>query len=287
MKRGRTLAISGVVVVWAVGLSVSRSLLSVESPATPANPEPIAEVRARATPELPPLPPSAPLAAPVTPPSDASASVSPVVKRALETLLPQGPIEDADDLERAIGDIVDKMSDAELRTAIAELTDLAPSDLDQIRDLRDYAQRLAGIAASGVFTKPVQSAPVPNVLFSQSVDELGAPTEMAGRFEGTPNDRIYALFPTESYTSDKVLVKWYREGNPRPMILELLAGPPRLLTFGRYPIRPGDALSHVWLSRTGRWEVGSYAVEFYDPAEPLVKLAEGRFEISREAASGG
>jgi hypothetical protein len=40
----------------------------------------------------------------------------------------------------------------------------------------------------------------------------------------------------------------------------------------------------VWLSRKKDWEPGKYVVEFYDPAEPLAKLAEGRFTVAAESA---
>ena len=180
----------------------------------------------------------------------------------------------------AVARILDGMSEAELRSAISELTNLDASDLAEIGDLRDYAWRMADIAISGVFTRPVpETATVPEAVFSNSVDAQGTPGEHADRFKGAPSERIYAVFPTEDFDGDRVLVKWFREGEPSSVLEELL-GPPRTLVFGRYAINPGDAQSYVWVSREQGWDPGTYSVELYDPAEPLRKLAAGRFTIS-------
>ena len=185
-----------------------------------------------------------------------------------------------------VGEVLDRMNDAQVRSALSQLLGLQTRDLEGIRDLRDYAQRLAVLAGRGVIDAQPSGGPAAeSVQFSNGVDAMGAPTETAGRFDGAAKDRIYALFPTEDYASDKVLVKWYRATEP-VSIADELQGPPRLLLFGRYAVHPGEKVSHVWLSQDGSWTPGDYAVEIYDPAEPLVKLAEGRFIVAAESAQG-
>jgi hypothetical protein len=181
----------------------------------------------------------------------------------------------------AVRELIDGMSDDELRSTLAELTNLDARDLDRIRDVHDYSLRLAAIAMNGVITElEPDGEEVPELLFSRDVDARGEPLEVEESFDGAPRDRIYASFPTEGYASDRVLVKWFREGQPRSLVQELLGDDPSMLVFGRYRIDPRDPSSFIWLSRERGWERGRYRVELYDPAEPLRKLAMGRFVIS-------
>jgi hypothetical protein len=223
---------------------------------------------------------------------------APEVRSSAPAHQPEAPpaiLEDPEQLARlastedpalAVQTLLDDMSDAELRSTLSELTNLDAGDLAGIRNVREYSERLAAIAMKGVITAPEpepegQSAPVSEVTFSSAVDEYGAPVAVAERFDGTPRDRIYAHFPTERYSGDRVLVKWFREGQPRLLVQEML-GPPRMLLFGRYRVNRGDSISYVWLARERAWEPGRYRVELYDPSEPLEKLAAGRFEIAKE-----
>ncbi len=179
--------------------------------------------------------------------------------------------------------LLDEMSDDELRFALHELTNLDSRDLREIRDVREYSQRLAAIAMSGLVTAPEpESEPVAEVMFSKAVDASGAPVEVADRFDGGAGERIYAHFATDGYEGDRVLVKWFREGGLQSVYDELLGRSPRMLVFRRYAVQRGDAISYVWASRERNWAPGRYRVEFYDPSEPLHKLAAGNFVISKE-----
>ena len=279
MRAGRWIALGGLVLAGELALSRSGDLLGDEPHDVAPSPMQRSKLAA-AVDDLAPLPPPAPQSF-----ATLQRAASLPASSSLEMHLPPLPAGGLDDPEAAVRDVLAQMSDGEVRAAITQLTRLRPSDLEGIRDVRDYAQRLAGIAMNGVLrSQAPESTPVSSVLFSPSLTELGAPAEMSARFEGGPDDRIYAVFPTEGYTSDQVLVKWFRDGEPEPLSFQLLGGPPRLLVFGRYPVRPGDPLNHVWLSRSERWEPGTYVVEFYDPAEPLAKLASGRFTISNGSA---
>jgi len=137
-----------------------------------------------------------------------------------------------------------------------------------VRDLRSYARKLSAIAMDGVLAPATPaSEDIPTVLFADHVDAEGFPDEVWQNFGTGGEGRIYALFPSEGYTRDQVLVKWFREGDPE------------LLLFARYPVDPGAPLSHVWMQRQAGWAEGPYVVEFYDPSESLQKIASGRYVI--------
>lgn len=174
----------------------------------------------------------------------------------------------------AVSQMIDGMSDAERLTAITSFTNLRSEDLDDVRDVRSYARRLAAIAMDGVLLdRQPPAGTTPAVLFADQVDELGFPTDVGQSFGTGEQSRIYALFPSEDYANDQVLVKWFREGDPE------------LLLFARYPIEPGAPLSHVWMQREAGWEEGPYVVEFYDPSEPLERIAAGRYVVDASAAA--
>jgi hypothetical protein len=79
--------------------------------------------------------------------------------------------------------------------------------------------------------------------------------------------RVYAVFPSEGYPLDEVVVKWYRTDNPE------------ILLLGRYPIVRGDAQSFVWLERRHGWPAGAYGVEFYTSDDRLEKFASGQYVV--------
>ncbi len=189
----------------------------------------------------------------------------------IDPRLAQAYLGSGGDPSQAVDLVLSTLDEREIISTLTTLTNTTPEDLSEIRDVRDYARRLANIAMDGVLADPTAEAdlaPVPDVMFTNSVDPDGFPAEVRASFGTDTQDRIYAVFPSEKYTRDQVLVKWFREGESN------------LMLFGRYPVRPGEPLNHVWVERDGGWRPGPYVVEFYNPSEPLTRIAAGRFEVS-------
>jgi len=186
--------------------------------------------------------------------------------------LAQAYLASGGDTSKAVELMIEGMADRELIASIVATTNTSRADLDDIRDLRGYAKRLANIALDGVLTEgSPDPVGVPDVMFTSDIDPDGFPEEVNESFGTRSQRRIYAVFPSEDFVGDQVLVKWFREGESD------------LLLFGRYPIEPGKPLNHVWMERDGGWQSGPYVVEFFDPAEPLERLAMGRFVVSDDA----
>jgi hypothetical protein len=168
-----------------------------------------------------------------------------------------------------------RMTDAELISSITRFTNIGRDELARVSDVPDYARRLAGVAMSGVLPEARPPAPAPGsesavepVVFARSVDAERTPDDPAAQFVLGPTDRIYAVFPSDAYTGDRVLAKWFRRGDFT------------LLLFGTFPIHRADSASHVWMERAQGWQPGAYVVELYDPSEPLQKLAAGEFDVT-------
>ena len=186
---------------------------------------------------------------------------------------------------RDVDRLIEEMPDRELLGAITAFTNIRAEDLRDVRDVRDYARRLIDIALDGLpigragtpepaVATDVAEEAIPRVMFARAVDDAGVPLELRTQFDVGLEDRIYAVFPRDRYDGDQVLVRWVRIGG--------LLG--EMVLFERYPIRVEEALSHVWVERAGGWPSGRYLVEFYDPAEPLERLAAGRYDIGGRPA---
>ncbi len=166
-----------------------------------------------------------------------------------------------------IGGFIAGMSELELIDSVSSTALFSEAELEEISDVRGFAERLASIALSGVVT-PAAAIPPQAMLveFSTSVEPDNTPTA-PGEVFGSDSDRIYAVFPTDQYGSDSVLVKWQRLDQPE------------LLVFDRYPIGAIDRDSYVWLSQPEGWSEGAYEVTIYAAEESLEPIAVGSYQV--------
>ncbi len=174
-----------------------------------------------------------------------------------------------------IGGFIAGMSELELIDTVSGTALFSESELEEIADVRGFAERLARIALSGVVTPPAEiPARAMQVEFSTSVESDNTPTAPSDAF-GSDSDRIYAVFPTDQYGLDTVLVKWQRLDQPE------------LLVFDRYPIGAVDRDSYVWLGQPEGWSEGSYEVTIYAAEESLDPIAVGSYEVEGLSSPAG
>ncbi len=167
----------------------------------------------------------------------------------------------------AIGGLIAGMSNGELIDTVASTALFTPEELDDMSDVRGFAERLAEIALAGVVTP--QAAPSPaaqQVEFSTTVEADNSATLPSGVFSADA-DRIYAVFPTDQYVRDSVLAKWQRLDQPELMI------------FDRYPIHSRERHNFVWMSPPEGWTEGSYEVTIYSTDEMLDPVAVGAYDV--------
>ena len=79
--------------------------------------------------------------------------------------------------------------------------------------------------------------------------------------------QIYAVFPTEDFEGDTVMIKWYRRDQPKILLLQ------------RYSIVPGEPHGYVWFRPDGGWEPGQYEVNIYSGDEAMRPLAAGHYAV--------
>ncbi len=169
-----------------------------------------------------------------------------------------------------IAGLIAGMSDFELVDTVTGTSLFSAEELDEISDLRGFAERLATIALSGVVTPPADfPAQAEHVEFSRTVGVDNTPG-LASEVFYSDAGRIYAVFPTDRYDRDTVLVKWQRMDRPQ------------LLVFDRYDISAEDTYSYVWLNQPGGWSEGSYEVTMYAADESLEPIAAGAYDVADE-----
>lgn len=169
--------------------------------------------------------------------------------------------------EQAADFLIGQLSDEQLVGVIAGMTNLTEHDLSGVRDPREFASRLSSVVMDGVLRDPVaDETPGEAVEFATRVTPFNAPDEPSTDFEAGTR-RIYAVFPSDGYREDTVMVKWYRSDQPE------------LLMFKKHPIQTSDDQSYVWLEPTGGWSAGDYRVEFYTNDDRLGKIASGDYSV--------
>ena len=171
------------------------------------------------------------------------------------------------DPQQAVDFVINRMSDDELISVIAGVTNFTEDDLSSLRAPRDFARRLSSITMDGLLRQqPIVETAAELVSFSTAVNGDNSIVAASLDIEAGSR-RVYAVFPSGDYPLDEVVVKWFRTDNPE------------LLLLGRYSISREDDQSYVWLERRNGWQPGAYGVEFYTSDDRLEKFASGQYVV--------
>jgi hypothetical protein len=154
------------------------------------------------------------------------------------------------------------MSDRDLESVLASMIHLSREEIEEVGDLRTFANRLADIAMEDTLMPTDAAAGGEHVVFTTGPERDGTRSQFdAGE------TRIYAVFPTDYFDQEKVMVKWYRRDHPEILLLQ------------RYPVVAGDQYGHVWLEPNRGWEQGQYKVDIYSGDESMGLLASGNYSV--------
>jgi len=159
------------------------------------------------------------------------------------------------------------MPEREIESILSSITKLKVEEIQEVGDLRVFANRFAEIAMNGMVTGS-EAAPVgvDTVEFGTGASHADGPTGPADGF--SPDEpRIYAVFPTSHYDKRWVMVRWWRPDGPEVFLLQ------------RYQVSMTGRYSFVWRKRPQGWDPGSYEVEVYSANDELTPLAWGRYSV--------
>ncbi len=172
---------------------------------------------------------------------------------------------DGADYSQIVNEGISTLSDRELQSVLASTVHLSSEEIGEIRDIRAFSKRLAELAMEDIIEPETSQGGVDHVIFTTSPEMDDVDVNARTHF-GPGADRIYAVFPTERFGEDTVMVKWYRRDRPE------------ILLFQRYSVVPGDPNGYVWLSRDA-WEPGQYKVSVYTGDETMTALASGHYWV--------
>ena len=168
----------------------------------------------------------------------------------------------ATDVSKTVERSISQMSDRDLESVLASTIHLSGEEIEDVRDLRAFASRLAEIAMEDTLMPEDTAAGAEHVVFTTSPELDDARSQF---YAGEA--RIYAVFPTESLNQEKVMVKWYRRDHPEILLLQ------------RYPIIAGVQYGHVWLEPERGWEQGQYKVDVYSGDDSMALVASGNYSV--------
>lgn len=267
----RRAAAAALVAALAVGFGLGRCTAPAPSPPRPA-PAPLAQA---------PTPPST---APAESPSEPDASGDQGV---IEYLMAANAAL-AEEL-RALGSIVDGLDsgvsatpvaraairmlpERDVRSLVRAATSFTDDDLDEVGDVRAFANRLLTIAADGTFDSESSTPFARDVEFGTT-----ARTPLSEGLERFPSGqgRIYAFFDDPDYEGHQVVSRWYNRSTGTLVLMD------------RYSVRSDRTRDYVWGRIDGGWEPGEYQVEFYSADAELRPLASGRFRVEEDVRAGG
>jgi len=170
------------------------------------------------------------------------------------------------DRSQLIERIISTLSDRDLQSILASTIRLSPDEIDDVRDLRGFSERLAKIAMEDTLQPGKNVAGAEDVVFTSS-PQTGDVDSTAREQFGPDEPEIYAGFATEDFEGDTVMVKWYRRDQPE------------ILLFQRYPIVPGEQHGYVWFRPDEDWAQGQYEVDIYSGDEAMTPLASGNYTV--------
>ena len=200
------------------------------------------------------------------------------IKRLTEEWLePSAKGDSAQELVRTLSDwggnpqaviegVIDSMSDDQISALLTSLTSLDRESLDDVYDVRAYANRMAELALGDLTGEPALRDPgLPPIYFSDSPDPQRAVDENLSEFENP--GRLHAILPMDDYKGDEVFVKWTRVNDQEVML------------FDRYPIQAKSDYNWVYLEPREGWPSGEYSVDFYSSDEEMQPVAGGDFQV--------
>jgi hypothetical protein len=152
----------------------------------------------------------------------------------------------SNDVSQTVESSISQMSDRDLESVLASMIHLSREEIEEVGDLRAFANRLADIAMEDTLTPTDTAAGGEHVVFTTRPERDDARSQFAAG-----ETRIYAVFPTDYFDQEKVMVKWYRRDHPEILLLQ------------RYPIVAGD----------------QYKVDIYSGDESMGLLASGNYSV--------
>lgn len=176
--------------------------------------------------------------------------------------------------------VIEEMSEQELIEAVAGLSSYPDEELRRYRDLRGFVRRLSRIALEPEDPDPEDEKSkwyepfvYPYEIEFSTLVNLNEDntTRIAQSSFATSVAKIYAVFPTQAYAGDHVLVRWRRTDQPSLLLLD------------RYPILVEDHTSYVWLRFPEGWPEGEYHVSVFTDGERPRPLAGGEFGVQAGA----
>ena len=163
--------------------------------------------------------------------------------------------------------IINEMSDRELTAVVTSITGFTEEELEQVPDKRAFVKRLTEVAMAGVLTDPPpREMTLEEIAFSSLVNPDNSATLPQETFHSDA-ERIYAVFATDEYAQEEVLVKWFKTDQPS------------VLLFERFPVVSADEYSYVWLESPDGWDAGEYQVSIHAADAQLKPLAVGSYAV--------
>ncbi len=167
--------------------------------------------------------------------------------------------------ERVEG-LIDQLDPWQLEYVILSATGMSSDELSEIGDLHSYASQLATVTMDGVVTETSSSLNTPSTIeFTRNIISFYQGESGETAFDSSAG-RIYAVFPTDSYDGDSVLMKWYRTDMPSRVHVKM------------QPLLQGAPYNYVW-AEVEEWPEALYKVEIYSSGESLEQLAAGEYEV--------
>lgn len=167
--------------------------------------------------------------------------------------------------KQLVDQTIDRLSPKTISTLLTNELHLTPSDLADVKDVKQYAKDLAAIAMQGIYTPKEPQSGVTSVTLA-NYSSLSSDQEInSTNTFGSGTRKIYASLDVATARPPAVLAKWYRNDSPSMFSMERYAVP----TDGKY--------FRVWMLNPETWDTGNYTVEFY--STDLKLLGESSFSV--------
>ena len=158
------------------------------------------------------------------------------------------------------------MDDEQLSQLATQLDILDKNELKMFHNKSHALNRIVDIATSNTSNiLPQNMGNVGSLLMSDS-----PPSDQQVASQNTfssSTKTIFAVFPTETYSYDSVLVKWYMVDTGNILLLKTM------------PITRERLINHVYIQNTKGWNLGKYRVEIYSMNDDITLLTYGDYTV--------